>query len=215
MATRNMRATFFVYPFRAEVVGRDITERVRTLASLGHEIGQHTHFYKGSKIDKPDKTNDLSDGNIICCLRRDSDTLKMMGFSPKGFTAGAWLANETVWGTLVDLGFVYDCSVRFPGPRKTATTPFLHWRLVPELYTTTRGHIVCMPTTCSLGEWFNWGRKAQVGAIHAYQLVYLHDYDLLSTRVYLMMWLLLKCFDDAHTAFEAYAEQIDDRVGRE
>ena len=51
MSARGIRATFFVYPFRAQVANRDITQRVQALAALGHEIGQHTHFYDGTMID--------------------------------------------------------------------------------------------------------------------------------------------------------------------
>ena len=215
MARNDMQATFFVYPFRAQVAGSDITDRVQTLASLGHEIGQHTHFYAGAKVEKPDKRDDLTDENIIHCLHRDFETLKMMGFSPKGFTAGGWLVNETVWDTLVDLGFVYDCSVRFPNPKKSATTPFVRWQAGLEFYTNARGRILCVPTTCSLGEWFRWARRLQVGTSKGYQLIYLHDYDLLSTRVYFMMWLLLKRVDEPRSAYEIYAEEIGDTAGRD
>jgi hypothetical protein len=37
MAWKDIKATFFIYPFRAQAAGRDITERVQKLASLGHE----------------------------------------------------------------------------------------------------------------------------------------------------------------------------------
>jgi hypothetical protein len=208
MAKRNMKATFFVYPFRAQVVGCDIADRVQTLASLGHEIGQHTHFYAGEKIEKPDKRNDLSDENTIGCLRRDFQTLTGMGLRPRGYTAGAWLVNETVWRTLVDLGFLYDCSTRFPGPNKATPTPYLHWQHAPQFYANEHGRILCLPTTCSLGEWFRWGRKVQVGNSSRYQLIYLHDYDLLTTRVYFMVWILLQTSGFARGAYDVYADQI-------
>ena len=65
-------ATFFIYPFRAVVAGRDISDRVRALA-VDHkqEIGQHTHFYAGRSLEKPNKRNDLSHENIRNCIERD------------------------------------------------------------------------------------------------------------------------------------------------
>jgi len=93
------KLTFFIYPFQAQVVRKDIAERVRALAALGPEVGQHTHFYAGTKIDKPDKVNDLSQANIMYCIRRDFETLSSMGIQPKGFTAGAWIVNEAVLDT--------------------------------------------------------------------------------------------------------------------
>src|SRR6266536_696191 len=88
MAERGVKATFFVYPFRAQAARTDISERVRGIAALGHEIGQHTHFYAGTKIDKPEKVNDFSETNIVRCLYRDFETLQGIGFQPKGFVAG-------------------------------------------------------------------------------------------------------------------------------
>ena len=212
---KDIRATFFVYPFRAQVAGADITERVQTLASWGHEIGQHTHFYQDRKIDKPDKTNDLSSENIDRCLRRDFDTLRKMGLSPKGFTAGAWLVNEVVWDALVSLGFLYDCSVRFSRPKQTEAMSMSRWRHASQFYTNPHGRILCMPTTCSVGEWFKWGRKVQVESARSYQLVYLHDYDLLSASIYMMMRLLLQSFRGACRAHDVYAEQIESGRGQD
>jgi len=187
---QGMRLTFFVYPFRAQVVGKDIAERVRVLAALGHEIGQHTHFYAGTKIDKPDKVNDLSQANIMYCLRRDFETLRSMGVQPQGFTAGVWIVNEAVWDTLIELGFAYDCSTRFQVV-KTSNSPYHRWAKMPQLYTNSMGRLLCLPTTCSLGEWFKWGRKVISEGPVPYQLIYLHDYDLLKARNYLLLWFFL------------------------
>lgn len=194
MARRHMSATFFVYPFRAQVAGRDITERVTELSALGHEIGQHTHFYAGTKIDKPEKINDLSDANIVRCLHRDFDTLNRMGFSPKGFTAGAWLVNETIWDALVKLGFTYDCSARFPKRVEGPKSSYNRWLQSPQIYTNTQGDLICLPTTCSLGEWFKWGGRLTTGGKVPYQLIYLHDYDLLTLRDHLAFSCFLKVF---------------------
>ncbi len=190
MAGMNMNATFFVYPFRAQVDGKDITERVQELASLGHEIGQHTHFYSGRKINKPGKIDDLSDTNIVRCITRDFKTLQKMGFAPKGFTAGAWFVNRTVLDAVVGLGFLYDCSAQFPKPKAMQESAHHIWLRCPEFYTNAQGQVICLPTTSSLGEWFKWGRHVRTGGALPYQLIYLHDYDLLCFR----NRLLLSCF---------------------
>jgi len=191
MARKDIKATFFVYPFRAEVAGRDITDRVQTLASLGHEIGQHTHFYAGTKIGKAEKVDDLSQANIIHCLYRDFETLQQTGLPPKGFTAGSWFINRPILDTLVELGFAYDCSAQFPKPKEVAHSPYHCWLQFPQLYTNSRGQLLCLPTTCSLGEWFKWGRKMRAQSQVLYQHVYLHDYDLLSFRYYLLLWCFM------------------------
>jgi hypothetical protein len=195
MAVKDIRATFFVYPFRAQVCGKDITERVRRLAELGHEIGQHTHFYAGKRIEKPDKADDLSEANIVHCLHRDFETLRKTGFPPKGFTAGGWFVNPTVLDRLVELGFVYDCSAQFPKPRGSFNSPYNRWLRSPEVHTNAHGGLICLPTTCSLGEWFKWGRKVRTEGKVSYQLIYLHDYDLLSFR----SRLLLSCLFNIST----------------
>ena len=192
MAEHNMKATFFVYPFRAEVAGKDIADRVRIIASMGHEIGQHTHFYAGSKIDKGEKVDDLTEQNVVPCLKRDFEKLNDMGYVPKGFTAGAWLIPPALYETLVDLGFDYDCSTRFPDPHSSARSPHHGWLRAPEYHLTDRGRLLCLPTTCSLGEWFKWGWRARTEGRFYYQLVYLHDYDLLSIRNRLMLAFFLK-----------------------
>lgn len=97
MVKKGIKVTFFVYPFRAHVAGKDIREQVQKLEALGHEIGQHTHFYAGMKIDKPQKVNDLSPENIVYCIHRNFNLLCQMGIKPKGFTSGSWLVNEIVW----------------------------------------------------------------------------------------------------------------------
>lgn len=189
LAARDVKATFFVYPFRAAVAGINIVQRVRWLGCLGHEIAQHTHFYAGAKIHKNEKIDDLSDRNVVHCLERDFEVLRQSGWLPKAFTAGAWYVNDTVLDTLIGLGFDYDCSAQFPKPVNTANSPFHRWLRSPELYENARGRLICMPTTCSLGEWFKWGRKIRTDGRVSYQLIYLHDYDLLSFR----NRLLLRC----------------------
>lgn len=191
MSRRGMRATFFVYPFKAQMAGRDVTDQVRALAAMEHEIAQHTHFYAGARIDKSEKANDLRPSNIAHCLRRDLATLEVMGVTPRGFTAGAWMVDETVWDLLIELEFTYDCSVRFPKPSGTGDLPYYRWQRVPTIYANGKGNIQFLPTTCSLGEWFRWGRNVTISGAVPYQLVYLHDYDLLRPQTYGLFSLFL------------------------
>src|SRR5262249_26182 len=191
MAHRGIESTFFVYPFRAQVAKTDISEHVWTLTALGHEIGQHTHFYAGTKISGHGKVNDFSERNIKHCLGRDFKTLCQMGVSPKGFTAGAWMINESVLDALLDLGFIYDCSSHFPAPTRIADLPYRRWSKTPQLYTNPRGSLLSLPTVCSLGEWFKWGWRVKSDEVPPYQIVYVHDYDLLSPRNYLSLWVFL------------------------
>jgi hypothetical protein len=190
MAEHNMRATFFVYPFPAAIAGKNLAKRVQWLGSLSHEIAQHTHFYAGTEIAKHEKRDDLSKKNIIHCLRRDFEMLKEFGFPPKGFTAGSWFINDVVLDTLVELAFVYDCSTQVSRPKTLDFNPNNCWLSAPQYYSNTHGRLLCLPTTCSLGEWFKWGHKARRQRDQFYQIVYLHDYDLLSVK----RSLLLSCF---------------------
>jgi hypothetical protein len=190
LAEHNMKATFFVYPFPAAVAGKNLSKHVQWLNSFGHEIAQHTHFYAGTQITKHEKRNDFSKANIIHCLRRDFETLKAFGFPPKGFTAGSWFINDVVLDTLIELAFVYDCSAQFPRPKTWGRNPPDDCLSAPEYYSNAHGRIFRLPTTCSVGEWFKWGHKAGQERNPFYQIVYLHDYDLLSLK----RSFLLSCF---------------------
>lgn len=191
MARHGMRATLFVYPFRAQVARRNIEEQVQGLAALGHEIGQHTHFYHEDNIDNLEKINDFSAMNVERCLHRDCETLGRMGYTPKGFTAGSWVVNETVWDILIKFGFSYDCSALFPKPGGTANLIDVKWLESPKYYINEGGQILCLPTTCSLGEWFKWGYRTKTNGQVPYRIVYVHDYDVLSAKSYLLLCLFL------------------------
>jgi Polysaccharide deacetylase len=216
MGEHGIRATFFVYPFRAQTARKDITDRVRTIAAMGHEIGQHTHFYAGTKIDGPEKINDLSDENIVHCLTRDFDTIKQMGFRPRAFTAGAWLINPTVCNTLVRLGFDYDCSAHFPKPKQSVQSANNYWLRSPRFHLSSQGRLLCLPTMCSLGEWFKWGRKMTTEGVYPYQLVYLHDYDLPLLRNRVMFPLFFSiCSRENLQPLSTIAEQYRSRLQNE
>ena len=192
MSRREIPATFFVYPFRSQVKGISIGDRVQEIAGLGHEIGQHTHFYKGTNIDKETgKEDDLSPANINQCLKRDYDTLTGFGTKPDGFVAGAWVSNKSVIDGIARLGIDYDCSARWPqsgGKIHLAERQFLR---SPEEYLHSNTKVIRIPTTCSLGEWFKWGRRTETDSTLPYQLVYLHDYDLLRKSQHALLRLFL------------------------
>jgi len=179
LAIRSLTATFFVYPFPAAVAAVDIGPRLQWLGSLGHEIAQHTHFYAGTRIYKGDKVDDLGDQNIVHCLQRDFRALSEIGCVPKGFTAGSWYLNDTVLSTLISLGFKYDCSAQLPTPKPAMRSPYQRWLSNPRFFHNTSGRLLCLPTTCSLGQWFKSAARP-LRERHRYQIVYLHDYDLLS-----------------------------------
>jgi hypothetical protein len=181
LSSNETYATFFVYPFPAECAGRDIRAQIGELAGLGHEIGQHTHFYAGEQIRRPYKRDDYSLQNIRECLRRDHDLLSLSGVTPEGFTSGGWMFNQGVVEELISLGFVYDCSTRTPGPRR-GSLPYAN------LYRGAAGQIMLLPTNASVGQWLKQGRVFKPPA----GVIYLHDYDLLARRHRLALEVLLK-----------------------
>ncbi|RLA94039.1 MAG: hypothetical protein DRG25_03365, partial [Deltaproteobacteria bacterium] len=189
MRWRGLRATFFIYPFRAVVKSKKISGRVKFLLEEGHEIGQHTHFYAGTAINKPNKHSDLSDENIRACIRRDYEWLNACGVKPRGFCAGSWIINDVVFETLVDLGFEYDCSSRIPILQQMENTNRNLWLSKPEVCHINMRNLILLPTTHSLGDLFRFNRMRDSVVIKqkraVYQLIYLHDYDLLRINLYL------------------------------
>src|SRR5205823_650825 len=83
-----------------------------------------------------------------------------------------WFVNDEVLDALVELGFVYDCSAQFPRPKTSGPVPNNRWLRAPQYYSNSHGRVLCLPTTCSLGEWFKWGRKARRESDQFYQIVY-------------------------------------------
>ena len=192
MSRRGGQATFFVYPFRAIVAGREeiAFERVKRLHEEGHEIGQHTHFYAGTAIDKPNKVTDLSNENVRYCLERDYQWLERI-VSPQGFTSGGWAVPEALYPTLAKLGFRYDCSPLSPmlKGRHFANALYLEH---PEVRRWGENSILLLPTTHTLKKMFRLPK--QYGLLRQgvrYRLVYFHDYDLLRWQVYAAVLLIL------------------------
>ena len=187
------RATFFIYPFRAVVAGRDISDRLRVLAAdHKQEIGQHTHFYAGRSVNKPDKRNDLSAENIRNCIERDFQWLCRIS-KPRGFTSGGWIVTEAVLGSLVNLGFDYDCSARVPALFEGQEAGPNLWLEKAEKRIIQDRALVLVPTTHTLGSSLlgKGPLPISLNSGHQYQLLYLHDYDLLKLRVFLGLALAL------------------------
>jgi hypothetical protein len=194
MTRRGSRATFFVYPFRAVVAGKDISDRVRRLAALGHEIGQHTHFYAGTAIASPEKRNDLSDDNVRACIKRDFEWLRRVTGAPNGFTAGAWLAPDSLYAVLIELGFAYDCSARVPALCRGARPASTLWLEQTQVRKSPAGSVKILPTTHTLGDGLLRRRRETclLSSGEGYQLAYLHDYDLLRWPVFAgLVWQLV------------------------
>ena len=169
------RATLFVHPRSAIAAGVELGPRIRALLDRGHEIGQHTHFYsEGRGSVKP--RSDFSPKNVRRCLDRDYRYLSDAGADPRGFVAGAWAIVDDVTPWLRDHGFIYDASVRaFPlAYRAGAAARGDGWS---EAETADR--IVRLPTTAPVSRAAR-GRvpRARVRETD-YELLYLHDYDLL------------------------------------
>jgi hypothetical protein len=177
-------ATFFAYPYRAERQGADISERLRFLAGWGHEIGQHTHFYAPGGIDPDSKQDDLSEANVERCLERDFAAIERAGIRPRGFSAGGWKFNDAVQAALIRLGFAYDCSLRGRVPA-VRNEPLLR-----------------IPTTHSFRELL-----LLRGAV-SYRVAYLHDYDLLDDRKYLLLRAFLLPDRRRLSRVDAFAEEL-------
>lgn len=191
---RGGRATVFVHPYSAITGGFDLAPRIASLIARGHEIAQHTHFYAwrpGAQAESAKPKNDLSTENIHRVLERDLEYLRGSGADPRGFTAGGWLQPDPLPGALDELGFRYDCSDRTfelrYDDRDPATKGAVH-------ATSVAGRVVGLPTTDSLANSARrLGRSGPglpIGDTR-YELVYVHDYDLVRARYHAVARFLL------------------------
>jgi len=196
MEESGWRATFLVYPLRGQAAGRDARSRVRQIAALGHEVGQHTHFYSGREVERTRKRTDLSDRNVRDCLLRDYEWLRECGVEPKGFCAGNFMTTETVFESLAELGFLYDCSARLPWQRRNYELPhtFLEGAQVRRFG---GAPLVMLPNTefLTLAQALSPSRRRRTAALAGggarYELINNHDYDLPLRGVWLgLQWRL-------------------------
>jgi peptidoglycan/xylan/chitin deacetylase (PgdA/CDA1 family) len=185
LAARGGRATFFVEPLRARVLGADLADRLEALAGRGHEIAMHTHFYR--LTGDPGRTTGFEQPsvftheNVVRCLDEGLAHLRLAGHQPRGFVAGAWAISDTAFDWLNDHGFHYDCSyrsfeLRYPNPHAAAG----NGRNAPSRI----GRVLELPTTDSLTASTLAGlvKSTVAGALKGpvrYRHLYLHDYDLL------------------------------------
>jgi len=194
LGRKGSHATLFVYPFRAIVEGKShiALNRIEQVRSAGHEIAQHTHFYKGQFIDKPNKVTDLSQENISNCLRRDHQWLSRICL-PRGFTSGGWAVPPALYPALAELGFEYDCSAR-PVGWKNLDHPHMLRLREPETRRFWQSELLIIPTTHGLKDAIFYFRTGDLAAGFRglrYRLVYFHDYDLLRWEAYLAAWVLV------------------------
>jgi peptidoglycan/xylan/chitin deacetylase (PgdA/CDA1 family) len=175
------RATLFIHPFTAIEAGFDLAPRVRDLLSRGHEVAQHTHFYapRGSDADADAKPASLfTDDNVRRCLDRDLACLRDAGADPRGFVAGGWAIQEEAMRWLRAHGFVYDASVRsFPLSYANADAAAGEGWTAPRL----QNGLLRLPTTSPVSGVAK--RRATPVSLRgfAYDMAYVHDYDLLRT----------------------------------
>src|SRR5438067_4560917 len=68
----SLALTFLVHPFWATLGGADIARPLARLRELGHEIGQHTHYYnEQTGIRAAHKATDMSPENVLRRLNED------------------------------------------------------------------------------------------------------------------------------------------------
>lgn len=189
---RGWPLTFLVHPFWPVVEGAEIGDRVRRLAELGHEIGQHTHYYDAETGRVPGhKANDLDARNVARRLDEDHAWLLARGVRPAGFVSGGWVVPDGLADRLAARGFAYDCTARTgvaphhgePPPGDPAQRGGLPRHGEPAIL---RPGLVEVPTTAPLrraagGLLRRFPPAVTVGDL-TYQLVYLHDDDLLDRR---------------------------------
>ncbi len=196
-AARGAPMTFFVHPFWPAQAGVDITGRIRRLAALGHEIGLHTHYYDVDTTTTGNKTGDLAPANVVRRLDEDLAAVTRAGFRPRGFVSGAWALPECLTAWLAGHDFTYDCSYRtYPLPYENPAATAGDGAKGP--FWLSEG-LLELPTTAPLRPGaFGLLRRhppavARVDDVE-YQLVYLHDDDLLDPRKRATLGLLVNGF---------------------
>ncbi len=187
-ANRGQFFTFFIHPFWPALAGCDISERARRLAVLGHEVGQHTHYYDAATTMVPfRKRTDLNTENVVRRLNDDYVSLMRAGVRPRGFVSGAWALPDVLPRWLAEHGFSYDCTYRThapPQPNRAsrpddrAAGPFPLENGVLEVPTTASLRAAAMGLLRPRRQQPLLARLADV----EYRSTYLHDHDLLDVR---------------------------------
>ena len=180
---RGRGLTFFVHPLTAIEADVDLAPRLAELAQAGHEIAQHTHYYR-DHAEGPGglvKTTSLDDATVLRCLDRDFDYLSEAGHRPRGFVGGGWAVSATALAWLQERSFAYDCTYRtfrlgydnpLAAPGDDAPGP------------SRIGSLVELPTTSTFSAEIRrpfGGHDTASGSVR-YRLSYMHDTDLLGWK---------------------------------
>jgi hypothetical protein len=173
-------STFFVHTLRATMAGKDIRPRLEWLMDHGVEIAQHTHFYDSFEADQSGvrKETSLDSATVTRRLTEDHEYLCSGGFGPCGFVSGGWRVSPAITHWLVSAGFHYDCSLR------SFDLPYLPKR--DERYGYFTGvrcddGLLRVPTTSGLTNYYRRAFRTSVAVDEfSYDIVYLHDKDLLN-----------------------------------
>lgn len=187
---RGLGSTFFVHTLRARMAGKDIRPRLQWLVEHGVEIAQHTHFYDFFEANQfgVRKTTSLDPATVTHALTQDHEYLCSAGFDPSGFVAGGWALSPAATPWLVRAGFRYDCSLR------SFDLPYLPKRDEHFGYFTgvrCDSGLLRIPTTSDLTNHFRrLFRTSLIVEGFAYDIVYLHDTDLLDRRKRALLYAL-------------------------
>ncbi|MEA2581138.1 MAG: peptidoglycan-N-acetylglucosamine deacetylase [Actinomycetota bacterium] len=189
---KHIRATLFVHPFSALRSGADLSPAIAELLQRGHEVAQHTHFYAEPKQPDVKPESDFSAANVRRRLDQDLAELRRCGADPKGFVPGGWAMSPDALAWLGEHRFHYDAGVRnFPlryaSPAAEAGEGWSHPRREAN-------GVLLMPTTAPVTHAALGGMNAARIDELLFDVVYLHDYDLLArkgpvaVRVLLARW---------------------------
>jgi len=219
---RGGRATLFVSPLRA-VAGRfDLAARLHDLARRGHEIAQHTHYYAPApEAAGPafEKRTVLDPENVVRCLAADHAALEAAGMRPRGFVSGGWAIDPAIASWLHAAGFAYDASRR--SFRLAYRSPAAEGGGGCGTAVLRADGLVELPTTAPLARALHAAVVRRTGragfAAMRYDLVYLHDYDLLDGGRRLTAHALVRLRPASVTAGELAARvraALDPGAGR-
>lgn len=185
------KATFFISPALAILARADLEARLKEIRSRGHELGQHTHYYDVSQGELEKAPVWPSSQRIIEALERDYDYLRTADVTPVGFASGGHAIFDETLDWLVEKGFKYDCSFRaFPLEYAAPSAQ----RGFPLMSPSRHKRVLLIPTTGNLKralwrESLRRRRTVRFGE-RAYEMYYVHDWDLLRVGPMVAMKLL-------------------------
>jgi predicted deacetylase len=180
LESKKIRATLFVHPFSAMRRQADLTAIIGELLQRGHEVAQHTHFYAETSDQHSKPATDLSAENVRRRLDEDLAELRRCGADPKGFVAGGWAVSADALAWLGERGFGYDVGVRaFPLRYESQAAAAGEAWSGPVRET---NGVLRFPTTAPVTHAALGGTKQAGTDDLRFNVVYLHDYDLLDFK---------------------------------